>query len=370
MCSMNIAHLTVHHHSLDHRIFDKECRTLSMLGHQVHILAPGGSPGNNEGVFVHRLNDHSDRRNPRRLISRMVEAFLRSRQLKADVYHIHDPLLIPVAVALKNKDNRVFYDVHEESAEEARALHSSSRTRAELYSMTWKIFESVGRRYIDGFICATPAIAALFPLERTVVVRNYPRIDTVSKGNIPYSDRRPTLLYAGGISRIRGAYEMVKALETIPNNLDVHLRLIGDPDDTNLIQKLRSLAGWKKVHWNGRIPHSEVLNNLNRSRIGLALLHPLEIFKRSLPVKLFEYMASGIPVIASNFPMWRDIISNAQCGIVVDPLDVDAISSAIRDLLEDPQRAEAMGNAGKQAVLNKYNWEKEELALRRIYDRK
>ena len=75
---------------------------------------------------------------------------------------------------------------------------------------------------------------------------------------------------------------------------------------------------------------------------------------------MFEYMSSGVPVIASNFPLWREIIEGNNCGICVDPLNPTAIATAIDTLAKDPDRARQMGRNGQKAVLEKFNWSAEE----------
>ena len=108
---------------------------------------------------------------------------------------------------------------------------------------------------------------------------------------------------------------------------------------------------------------------LNSARAGLVLLHPRINYVDALPIKLFEYMAVGIPVIASDFPLWRTIVDGANCGILVDPMKPEQIAKAIDWLLDNPREARKMGERGRRAVLERYNWSLEEKKLIELYDK-
>lgn len=88
----------------------------------------------------------------------------------------------------------------------------------------------------------------------------------------------------------------------------------------------------------------------------------------SLPIKMFEYMSAGIPVVASNFPLWKEIIEKNRCGVCVDPLSPKDIAKAINFIVQNPQIAQKMGENGKRAILEKYNWQIEEQKLFNIYE--
>jgi glycosyltransferase involved in cell wall biosynthesis len=101
----------------------------------------------------------------------------------------------------------------------------------------------------------------------------------------------------------------------------------------------------------------------------LVVLHPERGYKESLPIKLFEYMSAGLPVIASDFPYWRELLEPIGCASFVDPLDPVRIAAAIDDLLSNEERAREMGMRGAAAVRERLNWEQEAPKLFDLYAR-
>jgi len=98
------------------------------------------------------------------------------------------------------------------------------------------------------------------------------------------------------------------------------------------------------------------------------VLHPTAAFTESMPMKLFEYMALGLPVVASDFSAWRAIVETSRCGLLVDPLDARAIARAIGYLLEHPDEANAMGRRGRDAAMARYTWDSQADRLVALYD--
>ena len=102
--------------------------------------------------------------------------------------------------------------------------------------------------------------------------------------------------------------------------------------------------------------------------MGIIVPHPIQRYKTNYPVKLFEYMAAGIPVIASRHGESAEFVKEGQAGILVDPLNPDEIADAIKRLVDDSVAAEAMGRRGRQLIFDKYNWENESAKLVVLYN--
>ena len=220
-------------------------------------------------------------------------------------------------------------------------------------------------------MCVTPTIAAKFPADRTVLVRNFPLLDKVVTaavdGAIAYPQRENIAIYAGGITKIRGITEMVEAFTHTPSNYKARLLLLGSFSPPTLEKKTKDQPGWQSVDFLGWRSRQQVIEAMGRSRIGLVTLHPEQIYQEALPVKLFEYMSAGLPVIASDFPLWRSLIQEIGCGLLVNPLDPTEIANAITYLLTHPKEAETMGKRGRVAVRDTYNWQTEAQKLLQLY---
>jgi glycosyltransferase involved in cell wall biosynthesis len=169
----------------------------------------------------------------------------------------------------------------------------------------------------------------------------------------------------GVISPDRGLYSMLTALAQV----DGRLLLAGKFSPQSLADQARQLPAWKQVDYCGVLDRQGVATLLSQSRVGVVTLLPTPSYLPSLPVKLFEYMLAGLPIVASDFPLWREIVDDARCGLLVDPSDPDAIARACEWLLDNPEEAQEMGQRGRAAVIEKYNWSSEAQRLVRFYRR-
>jgi glycosyltransferase involved in cell wall biosynthesis len=147
----------------------------------------------------------------------------------------------------------------------------------------------------------------------------------------------------------------------------VRLKLAGRFESESLRRDVGSLDGWRRVDAFGQVGRSQINAILATVRAGLLLLRPEPNYLASQPTKLYEYMAAGIPVIASNFGLWRDIVEREACGVLVEPRRPDAVAAAIDHLVTQDAEAEQMGVRGRAAVEKAYNWETEEQKLWAFY---
>ena len=360
---MRVVHLTSRHPADDVRIFLKECRSLARAGFEIHLVAPGAVEQVRDGVAVHGFAEAGGVR-PLRIARRLWRSWRAARAVRPDLCQFHEPELVPVALLLKFAGARIVYDVHEDALSELEYAPNGGGGRR----IGLRVFEALARRACDAFVAATPAIARLFPPDRTVEVLNYPLEEEFVDGVEKAPDGADVVYVGGIITRARGLLEMIEAMTHV-RNPHARLVLIGNVAPPDLETEARSMAGWGRVDHPGPLRRRELLQRLAAARVGLVVLHPERGYMESLPIKLFEYMSAGLPVIASDFPYWRELLDPIGCAIFVDPLEPEQIAAAIDDLLADETRAQEMGRRGAVAVRERLNWQHEETKLLALYQR-
>jgi glycosyltransferase involved in cell wall biosynthesis len=237
-------------------------------------------------------------------------------------------------------------------------------TRA-VISWIVELIENFAARRYDAVVCATPCIYERFIyLNNSVInINNYPIANELFIPQGEWSIKEMAVCYVGGIHSLRGIYEMINAI----GQTKAKLLLAGNFDSDVERDLSIKIPGWSNVIELGQISRQQVKNVLSRSIAGLVLFHPAPNHINAQPNKMFEYMSAGIPVIASDFPLWKEIIEKNQCGICVNPLDCEAIADAINWIIANPKEAERMGKNGRGAIEQIYNWESESIKLRQLY---
>jgi glycosyltransferase involved in cell wall biosynthesis len=363
-----IVHLTSAHSALDVRIFHKECRSLARAGYEVVALGNHTCTDIIDGVRLRGLGPSSGRiqRMTIKLLGICREAF----RSHGDAYHIHDPELLMAGLILRAAGKQVVYDIHEDLPRDVLLKTYIAKPFRKPLMWIVELVENAAARRMSGLVAATPAIAKRFYARNsnTVVVNNYPVLDefTPSTGS-EWKSRGLAVTFIGGIAEERGIREMLAAMDLLPRNLGARLELAGRFFIAGLQPELAASSQWQHVRWHGELDRNGTASLLASVRAGLVLYHPEKSHEVSQPNKLFEYMAAGIPVIASDFPLWRKIIEDAGCGLLVDPLDTRAIATAIERLITNPAEAEAMGQRGRVAVKEHFNWANEEQTLLSFY---
>lgn len=346
--------MTSAHAPEDVRIFHKECVSLAKADYEVYLVECGESY-EKEGVHMIGVGEL-----PTSRLKRMTEGakkvYETARALDCDIYHFHDPELIPYGLKLKKLGKKVVFDIHEQIADSImekeylpKAVRSSVRS---VYSS----YEARKCRRFDALITVTPTQTAFYEAinPNTVEVTNYPILEEQSEPVA--TPRERALFFAGGIDRQWNHHVILKALESFS---DCKYVLCGS--ENAYLDSLKAMPAWNQVVYLGKIPHAKVIEAMEKCMIGISLLTPGRNTAWNTGTmgntKIFEQMAAGLPVVCTNFDLWRAFIEQYHCGICVDPTDEEQVSSAIRQLLEHPEKAREMGQNGRKAVETEFNWE-------------
>jgi glycosyltransferase involved in cell wall biosynthesis len=359
-----ICHITTAHPPGDARILHKECASLRAAGYDVTLVAPHHEDTVIDGIRVVALRARPGRRLVRMAL-RPYAAYRAALAADADAYHFHDPDFLPYAVRLRRLGRPVIYDAHEDYPVQILSkdwLPSRARRPA---AWGFERLERASIARLDAVVAVDDPIRARLARHqpRAVVVANYPRLEEIAPA-ASWAERSRTACYVGGITPLRGARELVDAMA----HVDAHLLLAGPMSPPSLRAELEASPGWSRVRYLGTLGRAEIARLLAGARVGVIPLHPVRNYADAYPVKLFEYMAAGLPVVATDVPRWREVLDTHDCGVVVPPRSPERLAAAIRGLLDDEPRARAMGERGRRAAVERYSWETQAGALLALYE--
>ncbi|HUV60019.1 MAG TPA: glycosyltransferase family 4 protein [Desulfatiglandales bacterium] len=355
--------LTSVHPPFDIRIFHKEAKSLARAGYDVTLIAQHDKDDVAEGIRLVSLPKPKNRLE--RMTRTVWSVYRKALQVNADIYHFHDPELIPVGLLLRHRGRRVIYDVHEDYFESIKLKHWMPFYLRTLVAWIFKGFELVASKQFDAIITATETLKEIFASENCSAkwISNYPLIEQFAWTDNPRRIRKKKVCFVGGLSTVRAIKEMMLAAYLAK----VTLIIAGRFETKALHDEMRSEKEWVVVEEKGYVDRKELKEIFSQSVAGFILHHSHPTAPYSQPNKLFEYMAAGLPVIASNYTVWKRIVEGNKCGICVDPLNIKEIANAIIYIINHPSEARGMGRRGQKAVAEKYNWSIEEKKLIQVY---
>jgi len=363
--AIRVCHFSSVHPWGDIRVFHKECVSLAQSGMDVTLIAVGEN--NDEfseyGVKVISMANHFRGRISRATkFARLVVD--KALALDADVYHFHDPELLRFVPLFVKRGKKIIYDVHEDLPRQIMTKQWIPALFRGLLSRMAEAWENASARKASAIVAATPLIRVRFLKvnNRVECIFNAPLLREFNWDVSPdYTSRK--LIYIGLISRKRGILELLQAME----HIDGRLNLAGKFEDETLKQQCMQMRGWSKVDYHGVVGRAEIAKILSSSALGMVTLHPTLSYMDSYPIKMFEYMGAGLPVLASDFPLWRSMVVDEQTGICVDPMDVHMIAHIANEMLSEPHASASMGARGRAYVKSKFNWEAEASKLVKFY---
>lgn len=358
--------LTSGHDVYDNRIYYKEIMSLKKHYNEIYLVAPGlenfvTPDGITVKCFKGRSSWH-DRMRP------MKEMYKLALEIGADVYHAHEPDSFQVALKLKKKTGaKAVYDSHEYHPE-AFAEHFS-HGKGIVTNLIYKYEKSMAKN-ADYIITVNNILVDKFKKynKNVALMPNYP---VLKEANVEkeYSSK-PVFVYTGGLRDDRGIMKILEAVKNVKN--ECRFIFIGGFESESYKEKVNNyikteLKG-KDITFTGKIPHLEVFNYLKCADAGFVLLMPVNWrYVNSEPIKLFEYMMSKTAVIASNFPMMKNIVEGSKCGFTADPENAKDIAKTIDYIAENREASKAMGLNGYTNVVKKYNWLYSEEKLLSLY---
>lgn len=360
-----VCHITSAHGPEDVRIFHKQCVSLARAGYEVYLVQRGESY-EKEGVHLTGFGRPASNRLERMLFTAR-RAYQTALSVDADVYHFHDPELLPYGLKLKRRGKKVIFDSHEDTLESIDEKTWIPAPMRKMVYLWFKRYQEKACRRVDAVIAVTPHMVDFFrrfnPM--TVQVSNFP---ILNRSVVPPDISSKTLVFAGGITNQWSHHIIIKALERLP---DCRYCLCGSVGE-DYLRELKQLPGWRQVEYLGKISHEEVPAVLGKSAVGMAVIaynRKLGWNKGTLGnTKIFEEMMAGLPVVCTDLVLWREFVERYHCGICVDPSNAGEIADAVRYLLDHPDEARRMGENGRRAVEEEFNWTHEEKTLLALYE--
>ena len=365
---IKITHLSSVHFRYDTRIFLKMCSSLSQSGYNTSLIVADGK-GNEikNGISILDVGMPNGGR-----LSRMTkttnQVFKKAKELDSSIYHIHDPELIPTGLKLKKLGKKVIFDVHENIALQIKDKKFIPFFLRSIISMIYRKYEISVLKKFDALILAEQSYLNYYSNlnTKTQVVLNMPDLNLLK--NFKSIDRKKNeIFYIGGISNLRGFDVTIDAIKILKEKFpDIMMHYIG-PYSSKLVNSADIYKIENNIKFYGSMPLEKGLEYSRGSKIGISILKPIKNYTESFSTKIFEYMAVGLPVVTSNFKLYKNIIEKYKCGICVNPLNFKEIADAIEYIIKNPITAKQMGLNGIKATEEMFNWEKEKKKMINLY---
>lgn len=360
---VKVCHVTSMHKPFDGRIFLKQCISLSKK-YEVCLIQANTPDQERNGVKVYGVSIPNSRFKKMLTTKPVLEKAL---EVDADIYHIHDPELLPIIPKLKKKGKKVIFDSHENFPGVILIKEYLPLFLRKLVAHLYVNYEKRKLKYTDALISVTPDIVNRLGKigPRSFLITNYP----IYKELVDNRKWGKSICFAGGLTKEWMHHSII---ESLPQTGAIY-RIAGVSGYKHYEDTLKAMPGWKKVEFIGIIKHEEVSDFLQQSSAGMALYTYDDAnvnFKEGTlgNQKIFEYMMAGLPLITSHLRLWEEIVKTNDCGLCVEPSEPSTVSEAINYIINHPEEAKRMGDNAAKAVKEKYNWSTQEENLFKAYE--
>lgn len=362
---MKICQVTSVHPRYDVRVYQKIARSVARNGYSSCILVCDDLPDETkDGVDFYSVRYIAKNRISR-VLNSSKKLYKKAIEIDADIYQLHDPELLGLGVRLKKAGKKVVFDSHEDyyykMAEKAWIPKPFRKLVQSVYSKK----EKKALKKFDGVISVTPHIVErLLKINvNTVMITNYPQ-----KIDLPQKEKERIVCFAGGVNAIYNHDKIIEAVGALDN---VKYVFAGVADE-GYLNYLKTVPGYEKAEYLGVLPYEEVLNLYARSSMGIVIYGYTQSLGGKLGtigvLKLFEYIQCNIPMVATNFDLWKPIVEGNKIGLCVNPDSVEQIRSAIDRLINDGVlNAECAKNC--DMIKNEYCWDSQEKILLDFYNK-
>ncbi len=365
---LTLCHFSTAHSELKSRSYHRECLPLAASGARIRYLSPAPIFGTKHGIDFVPVTKRASRL--RRVLAgvSLVRSLVSQR---ADIYHFQDTELLPAALVLKVAfRKRVIYDAYEDFPSMARGSASIPRIIRPLAARAVAGLEHIAAQCFDGVMTADPITMrrmAHAGHSEKLVFYNFPNLDF-----FPAPQPGPKIfdmVYRGGIADRAGTAMLLQAMHLLAmRGRQLRLLLLGYFDDgaaeTALRERIGRMGLEPSVELRGRIAHERMAETLSLARIGVSPLQDIPKFRINIPVKIFEYWACGLPVIASDLPPIRPFFRNVRAGLLFEPGDAAALSLCIGWMIDHPAAAARMAERGRTVIAERFNNERESRKFR------
>lgn len=361
-----IVHLTTVHHPQDPRISHKQIPTLQAAGYDVTLLASGQKelmPSSFSTVSLPPTQTWLRR------LPLQWTVYREARALDADVYHMHDPELIPVGFFLQSRlGASVIYDMHEDYWGRGERMGRLLRG-LERWCFTWVDHVVIAEQMYESILDGETAF--------TFIGNYYKPYEGNPAPSSPATTSAPwNLLYTGSVAGHRGLFTMLDCAARLKKReRGDEITLVGVCRRSSERRRAESLIQTKqlesivnRVGWTEYVPSSEIVSYYGEADVGLALFEPTPNHAKSLLTKFFEYLHFGLPIICTETPLWRDFIESHGCGEVVEAGNAESVVEILDRWAARPEEYRERSRAAIEAASN-YRWEPMGKRLVELYDR-